>query len=165
MYSVIPQTYFHAAKLLVEARRDLKCTHQVHRKRIYESAQICNLLTVPLKYKSKIGRSVETVGLNVRPFCTDSGQSEKKSKDGQLLTQIPLIFVIPVILVIPVFPVIVVIHVIPVILVIPVIQVNPVTLVTLVVPDNVAIFCLQSHQSQSYLSSQPSQSFHSSQLL
>ena len=54
VYSVLPQTYFHAGKLLVEARRDLKCTHQVHRKRIYESAKICNLPTIPLKYKSKI---------------------------------------------------------------------------------------------------------------
>ena len=45
VYSVFPKTYFHAGKLPVEARRDLKCTHQVHRKRIYELAQICSLPT------------------------------------------------------------------------------------------------------------------------
>ena len=79
---------------MVKARRDLKCTYQVHRKRIYESAQICSLPTIPLKYKfkiikplwsdppaviqvcSNIGLSFETFGLNVRSFSTDSGQSE-----------------------------------------------------------------------------------------
>ena len=43
-----------AENLLIETRRDLKRTHQVHRKRIYESAQICNLPTIPLKNTSKI---------------------------------------------------------------------------------------------------------------
>ena len=33
-----------------------------------------------IQVSSNIGLSVETVGLNVRPFCIDSGQSEKKNQ-------------------------------------------------------------------------------------
>ena len=96
VHSVIPNTYFHAENFLVEARRDLKCTHQVHRKRIYESAYICNLPTIPqchwsdplavIQVSSNISASFKTVGLNVRPFCTNFIQSEKISTSGQLFS-------------------------------------------------------------------------------
>ena len=52
--SVIPQTLLHAGKspyrgVEDEQERLKKCTRQAHKKKIYESAQICNLPTTPFK--------------------------------------------------------------------------------------------------------------------
>ena len=55
MYSVIPHTLLHAGKSPFREVEDKherfqkQCTQQAHRKQIYESAQICNLLTTPFK--------------------------------------------------------------------------------------------------------------------
>ena len=56
MYSVIPQTLLHAGispfrGVEDEQKRLKKCTRQAHRKQIYESAKICNLLTTPFLKK------------------------------------------------------------------------------------------------------------------
>ena len=64
MYPVIPQTLLHAGKspffrgVEDEQERFQKCTRQAHRKQIYESAQICNLLTTPFKKPNKNNATV-----------------------------------------------------------------------------------------------------------
>ena len=63
MYSVIPQTLLHAGishfrEVEDEQKRLKKCTRQAHRKQIYESAQICNLLTAPFKKPNKNNATV-----------------------------------------------------------------------------------------------------------
>ena len=72
MYSVIPHTLLHAGKLPFRGVEDKherfqkQCTQQAHRKQIYESAQICNLLTTPFKKPNKNNATVN---------CPDNIQS------------------------------------------------------------------------------------------